>query len=294
MSFNRIPPIKCLVTFEALARLRSATKAADELFVTPSAVTHRIRQLETQLGFQLFEKNDFSLTDAGAAYLRHVHSGLHELEKMTGGHVASATRLRVAVTPTFCRQILMPNLALFRIAYPEIELVLQVSIPLLDVKAEPSDIEIRFGSGDYKDVDSRLILTDEIFPACSPSYLDEAGPFEGFRTEEEVAGAHLIRSPLEPWSPWFRHVGLLRKEPASGSQFNDIGLIYDAAASGFGVALVRKKLGAQWLESGRLVRLSGDAIPCTHNHHLCWSPSALNRWECAAFADWLTALLRQR
>lgn len=293
MSFNRIPPIKCLVTFEAVARLRSATKAADEQFVTPSAVTHRIRQLENQLGFTLFEKNDFSLTDAGAAYLRHVSSGLHELEKMTGCSNSSTARLRVAVTPTFCRQVLMPNLALFRIAYPEIELVLQVSIPLLDVKAEPSDIEIRFGSGDYKDVDSQLIMTDEMFPACSPSYLDDVGPFKGFRTEEEVAGAHLIRSPLEPWGPWFRHTGLASKEPASGSQYNDIGLIYDAAASGFGVALVRRKLGAQWLTSGRLVQLSNDAIPCTHNHHLCWSPGALNRWECAAFADWLIGLLKQ-
>ena len=77
----------------------------------------------------------------------------------------------------------------------------------------------------------------------------------------------------------------------AGSQFNDLGLVYDAAASGFGVALVRLRLGAAWLESGRLVRLSQRSVPSPYRHYICWKPGVLERWECAAFADWITQVL---
>lgn len=290
MAFNQIPPIQCLVTFEAVARLRSASKAGEELAVTTSAVSHRIRQLESHLGFTLFMRGDFSLTADGAAYLSHVRSGLSSLEQMTGKRKL-ARRLRLAVTPTFCRQFLMPKLELFRNAYPEIELVLQVSIPLLDVKAEPADLEVRFGVGGYTDVEHRLIMEDDLSPACSPSYLHEFGPFDGFTSEAEMTRARLIRSPLEPWGPWFAECGVSQKEPSAGSQFNDLGLVYDAAATGFGVTLVRHKLGAAWLDSGRLVRLSNRSVRSVHRHYLCWAPGALERWECAAFVDWLVQAL---
>lgn len=292
MAFQHIPPIQCLLTFEAVARLRNAGRAADELCVTPSAVSHRIRQLESHLGFKLFGRSDFTLTADGAAYLANVRTGLTALQEMPSRQaVNGATRLRVAVTPTFCRQFLMPKLELFRTAYPEIELILQVSIPLLDVTAEEADLEVRFGVGGYPDVEHRLILGDEVSPACSPNYLNEFGPFGGFETEADVASARLIRSPLEPWSTWFASCGLDRPEPKVGTQFNDIGLIYDAAASGFGVTLLRARMGAPWLESGRLVRLSQRTVPSPHRHYICWRAGALERWECAAFADWITQVL---
>ena len=107
-----------------------------------------------------------------------------------------------------------------------------------------------------------------------------------------TASARLIRSPLEPWGTWFASCGIDQPEPNVGSQFNDLGLVYDAAASGFGVALVRQKMGAAWFESGRLVPLSDRAVPSPHRHTICWQPGALERWECAAFADWLVQSLR--
>jgi DNA-binding transcriptional LysR family regulator len=292
MSLQHIPPIQCLVTFEALARLRHAGRAADELCVTPSAVTHRIRQLESHIGFKLFGRADFSLTADGVAYLANVRAGLAAFQQMPSRRGArSGTRLRVAITPTFCRQFVMPRLELFRNAYPDIELILQVSIPLLDVKAEESDLEIRFGVGGYTDVEHRLILEDTVTPVCSPSYLNEFGPFGKFDTKAEVQQTRLIRSPLEPWTPWFSSCGIDVPEPTLGGQFNDIGLIYDAASSGFGMALLRQKMGAAWLDSGRLVRLSPRAVPSPHKHYLCWQPGVLDRWECVAFADWLQQAL---
>ena len=259
MAAPRIPPIHCLQAFEALARLRSVTAAAEELSVTPSAVSHRMRQLETQLGVRLFlrsdGRNDFSPNPQGAAYLDQVRLALQALRQMPGQpqDAAPVTRLRLAVTPTFSRQILMPRLAAFRRLYPEVELVLQVAIPLLDVKA---------------------------------------GPFEHqFERADEVLRVRLIRSPLVPWGVWFTACGIQLPEPREGAQFNDVGLMLDAAAAGFGVSLTRGKLAADWLDSGRLVRLSPRNVVSPFHHYLCWRPGTLERWECAAFVDWLSAAL---
>lgn len=288
MPVPRIPPIHCLLSFEALARLRSVTLAADELSVTPSAVSHRMRQLESQLGVKLFARSDFTLTADGAEYLARVREGLQALQQLPGGPATEgATRLRLAVTPTFSRQILLPRLALFRHAYPDVELILQVSIPLLDLKAEEADLEIRYGTGPYAGVEQLKILSDEVVPACSPEYLHEAGPFDGFDTLEQVSRARLIRSPLESWNTWFRACGIALPEPREGAQFNDVGLMLDAAAAGFGVTLMRLTLGREWLTSGRLVRLSHRTVPSPNHHFVCWKPGTLDRWECAAFVDWL-------
>ncbi|MEJ8825402.1 LysR substrate-binding domain-containing protein [Variovorax humicola] len=293
MSLQHIPPIQCLLTFEAVARLRHAGRAADELCVTASAVSHRIRQLESHVGFKLFGRSDFNLTSDGAAYLANVRTGLAALQAVPGSKAEQRrTRLRVAVTPTFSRQFLMPRLELFRNLYPDVDLVMQVSIPLLDVTAEEADLEVRYGTGAYADCEHRLLMEEQVVPACSHSYLNEFGPFDGFRTRAEIAGARLIRSPLEPWSTWFTNCGVDNPEPNVGSQFNDLGLFYDAAASGFGVALVRLKLGAAWLESGRLVPLSDQPVPSPHRHYICWQPGALERWQCAAFVDWMVRTLR--
>lgn len=292
MALQHIPPIQCLLTFDALARLRSVARAAEELCVTPSAVSHRIRQLESHIGFKVFGRADFSLTADGQAYLQSVRNGLAALQQMPSRQAGvGRTRLRVAITPTFCRVFVMPQLELFRNAYPDIELVLQVSIPLLDVTAEEADLEVRFGSGHYTDREHRIILSEAVTPACSPALLNEYGPFDGFATAAEIARAPLIRSPLEPWGPWFGHCGLPRDEPQAGAQINDMGLVYDAAAAGFGVTLVRPRLASSWLQSGRLVRLSPHSVPSPHHHSICWRPGTLDRWECGAFADWLERTL---
>src|SRR3954463_5118682 len=281
----RIPPIQCLLTFEALARLRSVSQAADELCVTPSAVSHRVRQLEQILGAKLFGRSDFSLTTEGTEYLAHVREGLAVLGRFPGRDTGGGKRkLRVAVTPTFARSMLMPRLRGFIEAYPEVDLTLQVSIPLLDVVAEDADFMIRFGTGRYADVEHLCLLTDEVTPLCSPGFLREHGPFESL---DELQQARLLKSPLEPWRTWFLAHGKDDGEPAEGSSFNDIGLMCDAAAQGLGIALVRLKLGTPWLENGSLERISARNVPSPHAHYLCWRTGAMDRWECAAFTEWL-------
>ena len=286
----RIPPIQCLLTFEALARLRSVTQAAEELCVTPSAVSHRVKQLEQVIGTKLFGRADFSLTTEGSEYLAHVRDGLAILQKFPSSSSAPGKRkLRLAVTPTFARSILIPRLRQFTEAYPEIDITLQVSIPLLDVVAEDADLIVRFGAGRYADLEHVCLMKDVVAPLASPAFVREHGPFE---SASDLENLPLLRSPLEPWRTWFAANGLDWPEPVDGSQFNDIGLMCDGAAAGMGIGLVRLKLGAPWLEHGALVRLGSDGVfahnvPSPHAHYLCWRTGALDRWEVAAFAEWL-------
>jgi DNA-binding transcriptional LysR family regulator len=239
------------------------------------------------LGVKLFGRADFSLTTEGSEYLAHVREGLSILERFPGKDGATSgtkRKLRVAVTPTFARSILMPRLRQFAEAYPEIDLTLQVTIPLLDVVAEDADLTIRFGTGRYADVEHVCIVKDDVTPLASPAYVREFGPFE---TPQDLEDATLLRSPLEPWRTWFAANDLDWPEPVEGSSFNDIGLVCDAASRDLGVGLVRLKLGAPWLENGTLVRLFPRQVPSPHAHYLCWRTGAMDRWECAAFADWL-------
>ena len=290
MSAARIPPVQCLLTFEALARLRSVTQTAEELCVTPSAVSHRVKQLEQIIGTKLFGRADFSLTIEGVEYLAHVCEGLAMLQRFPSSALAPGKRkLRLAVTPTFARSILIPRLRQFTEAYPEIDLTLQVSIPLLDVVAEDADLTIRFGAGRYADMEYTCLTKDDVTPLASPAYVREHGPFE---VAQDLAGETLLRSPLEPWRTWFAANGLDWPEPVDGSQFNDIGLMCDGAAAGMGIGLIRLKLAQPWLDNGALVRLGHSSVfstnvPSPHAHYLCWRTGMMDRWECAAFAEWL-------
>ena len=296
MSTARIPPIQCLLTFEALARLRSGTQASEELCVTPSAVSHRVRQLEQIIGTKLFGRADFSLTTEGSEYLAHVREGLSTLQKFPSSSSSAAPgkrKLRLALTPTFARSVVIPRLREFTEAYPEIDLTMQVSIPLLDVVAEDADLTVRFGAGRYADLEYVCLAKDVVTPMASPAFVREHGPFE---VAQDLASQPLLRSPLEPWRTWFAAHRLDWPEPVDGSQFNDIGLMCDAAAAGMGIALVRLKLGAPWLENGSLVRLGSSEVftgnvPSPHAHYLCWRTGMMDRWECAAFAEWLKQVL---
>lgn len=294
MIIPRVPNIQGLLAFEALARHRNVTQVAEELHITPSAVSHRIRQIEEQLKFKLFVRKDFSLTPEGEGYLKRVREALAILQVTEPlGPLGDRTTLRLAVTPTFARQVLMPRLPLFRYAYPEIDLVFQVSIPLFNVAPQEVDFEVRFGQGPFPDRESVHLMSDYATPACSPNYLSEVGGLAGFDQDEIVSRALLVHSELEPWETWFDHCGLNKQRLQTTAKFNDLGLLYDAAAAGLGVCLVRTRLGGAWIESGRLIRLSEQVVAGPNHHYLCWKPGVTERWECAAFLEWFTAEMQQ-
>lgn len=290
---QRIPPTHCLLAFEALARHRNAAIAAEDLCITPSALSYRLRQLELMAGTPLFDGRDYALSEVGQKYLTVVRDALDNLRtlpEVTGS--PGLRKLRLAVTPTFAREILMPKLPLFRVQHPDIDLVIQVAIPLRNITEEDCDLEIRYGTGHYTDTEHTCIMRDHITPVASPEYARDTGPFHDFTTRQEIERVRLIRSPLEPWGTWFSAFGIELREPPDGAQFNDVGLMLDAAAAGYGVTLLRTRLGGRWLSGAGLVRLSAQTIGSPYQHDLCWQPGAMKRWECSSFFNWLVGVLR--
>ena len=280
------------MAFEALARLRSVSAVADEMNVTPSAVSHRIRKLESEIGHTLFSRGDFSLTDVGKQYLTKVRIAIRALERPSELTIENNRRLRLKISapPTFSRQILLPTLGQFQSVHPHIDIAISVTIPFFNITAEQADIDVRFGTLEEESYLQKVsLMQDRIFPVCSPGYRDTHGLSGGFNTEATISGCSLIRTPLEPWRTWFDYCGLAISEPVEGWQFNDIGLSLEAAASGYGVALAREKLSGPWLQSGRLIPLSSKAVTSPHQHYLCWRSGTLERRECSDFVEWLMA-----
>lgn len=182
-----------------------------------------------------------------------MREGLSALQCFPNHPVAPGrARLKIAVTPTFARCMLIPRLAQFTEAYPEIDIALQVAIPLLDVVAEDADLMVRYGMGHYADVEHMEIARDVYTPLASPASCAAMARSSTLKT------CAICRCCAARWSPGghgSRLQGWTGQSPPEGSQFNDIGLLCDAAAAGLGVAPVRLKLGAPWLDNGALVRL---------------------------------------
>jgi len=192
---KRIPPIHALVAFEAAVRLGGFAQAAAELCVTPSAVSHRIRQLEEHLGTKLFERtpSGVRLTTAGHMYVESVREAFGKLAWASGG-ATPVIKLRVSVPPTFARQMLIPRLPDFYRQWPEVELEIHLSIPLQDVTAETADVEIRWGYGGYGDSRAVKLFDDLATPLATP----ELRARLAMKEPRDIRQATLLRTPLMP------------------------------------------------------------------------------------------------
>lgn len=289
---KRVPPLHCLQALDALARHGSVADAADELAVTPSAVSHRLRQLEDLVGQPLVARTQpLALTAFGVQYLGIVRQALSALEALPAPRREERPALRVAVPPTFARNLLVPHLAEFTQAHPQVELELQLTIPLLDVRAGEADVEVRFGPGGYADIDGVVPLLDEpVFPVIAPALRARVPPL---RVPADLKHVPLLRSPLEPWRSWFAAAGLDWPEPREGVQYNDVGLLMEAAVAGQGAALARRKLAQRWIDAGLLAPLFAIEAKSPHAYWLLYTQRALARPEVRAFVDWLRGLVQR-
>lgn len=289
---QRLPPLHCLQALEAVARLGSVVAAADELCVTASAISHRLRQFEVWLGQPLIARpQPLTLTPHAVQYAAAARAALAGLAALPPPRSEARQRLMVAVPPTFARNILVPRIAAFTEQHPDIELELHLTIPLLDVKAGEADVEVRFGGGQYADAGGpELLLAEPVFPVAAPGYIERAGPFDA---PAALRNAHLLRSPLEPWRPWFAAAGLDWPEPAHGVQFNDLGLLMEAAVAGQGIALARRTIIRHWLAAGLLQPVLELAAESPHAYWLLYDRADLQRPEVRRFIDWLRGAVRE-
>lgn len=281
----RFPSINGLRAFDAAARLGSFERAADELALTASAVSKRVATVEDLLGGPLFARSAkaLTLTASGREYLEQVRAALTLLAAMPQHRrqAQGLQKLRVSAPPTFARQILVPELASFSAAFPDVELEVVLSVPYLDGQAGGADIEVRHG--DAAALGGRVLLHDRVLPMAAPRLLSRLPPL---RTPADLARAPLLRTPIEPWSPWFRAAGLAWAEPDSGPKLVDLGLTLEAAACGLGVALARPSLARQWLGGGSLRPLFD--ISASPAHLYCLLPHGAGG-AAPRFADWLAS-----
>ena len=289
---SRLPPVHALSAFEAAARLNSFALAADELCITPSALSHRIRLLEDFVGERLFIRDgrSFALSEFGRRYLDVVRSALRTLTEFPMPHRSAPVqpRVKVALPPTFARYLFVPRLAEFTRLHPDIVVEVFLSVPLYDLSLSESDVEVRFGAGNYPGIITEKLFEEPAFAVASPAYLAQVGPIA---TPSDLRRATLLRSALEPWQPWFEAAGLDWPEPSGGLRVDDLGLLLEAIRYGYGIGLTRQHFAESALASGDLVRLFDVELASPpHAYYLVYEKPAQERAEVTLFLDWMKAV----
>ena len=281
----RLPPLTTLRAFEAAARLGSFSRAAEEISVTHSAVSHQVRALEHALGTALFQRNGrrVSLTEAGkhlanrvGAALRDIADAAQFVRRRDRGRVLTVTTL-----PSFAARWLMPRLGRFMEQHPEIDVNLHTSIALVDFERDEVDIAIRFGNGNWPGLEAVKFMDDEMFPVASPTFNRGRLPAR----PADLGKFRLMRSDDEFWAPWFAAAGVKIPEPQS-PVFSDSSLLLQAAIDGSGIALARRSIAEDDLRAKRLVRLFDIAAPAHGANYLVWPKGKLSP-NGALLRDWL-------
>lgn len=283
----RLPPLSTLRVFEAAARHLSFKEAAEELLVTPSAVSRSIQVLEDWLGTPMFVRGNrtLALTEAGAAYVPHVRAALDGLARATEqvpGH-RSAGILTLSAAPTFGLRWLMPRLGRFKAEHPSIRITLDTSQRHVDFLRDNVDLAIRMGQGDWPDAEALHLVTEELIPVCAPSLADRLGDFQGLREQPLIH----VSSTGTDWAFWCRARGVEGLDLEGGLRFDTIQYALNAAIAGLGVALGRRPLIEADLAAGDLVEVLGPAVPAPTAYWLVCAPTALNRPEVRAFRAWI-------
>jgi LysR family glycine cleavage system transcriptional activator len=292
---GHLPPLSALRAFEAAARLKSFSKAADELNVTPAAISHQIHALEEDLGVRLFHRLSRSIELTASARLLHpglseAFAGIQAAVRRLRAHNDTGT-LTVTASPSIAAKWLVLRLHRFQTQCPQIDVRISTTDDVVDLTKGEFDIALRYGAGRYHGLDVELLLQNEVFPACSPLLL-EAGP--PLRTPEDLRHHALIhdqavdRDPLAPtWPMWLKAAGVGGIPPASGLTFSVGYMALDAAIAGHGVVLAYSTIAAADLVAGRLVRLFSLALPDLFAYYIVTAPGALERPKVRAFRDWL-------
>src|SRR5450830_1606349 len=285
---TRLPPVHALSAFEAAARHNSFAVAAEELCITPSALSHRIRLLEEFVGERLFFRDGRSigLSEFGRRYLDVVRSALRTLTDFPMPHRNATAQPKIMLPPTFARHLLVPRIAEFIALYPDISVEMYLSVPLYDLSLSESDVEIRFGAGNYPNIVTEKLFEEPAFAVASPAYLKTIPPL---KTPNDLQHANLLRSALEPWQPWFEAAGLKDwPEPSTGLRVDDLGLLLESVRHGYGVGLTRQHFAEELLARGEIVELFDVRLRTPpHAYYVVYEKQIRERPEVDAFIDWL-------
>ncbi len=286
---RRLPSLNALRAFEAAARHLSFTRAAQELNVTQAAISHQVKALEGHLGVTLFRRLNrrLLLTDAGQAYLPDVRESFDRLAEATERLTARdrAGVLTVSVLPSFAARWLVPRLSAFREAYPDIDVLITPSNDIIDFARDDVDIAIRYGEGKWPGLRADRMMTEDIFPVCSPKLLEGPRPL---KSRDDLRHHTLLHGDMRiNWRMWFLAAGVEAIDSTRGPAFTDSGMVIQAAVEGHGVALGRSALATTDLAAGRLVKPFDISLPANFAYYVVSPEAAAGRPKIAAFRDWV-------
>jgi LysR family glycine cleavage system transcriptional activator len=285
-----LPSLNGLRAFEAAARHLSVKSAAEELNVTPGAVSQQLKRLEAELGIALFARrgNEIALTDAGARYAASVRVAFARLVEATALVQPRQGRRSITIStlPSFAIKWLVPRLGRFQASHPDIDVRISASSQLVDFARDQVDGAIRHGLGRYAGLKCWFLLPEELFPVCSP-VLIERGPHP-LRTPADLKHHVLLHdSNSREWSMWLEAAGIAGIDAERGPSFSDNGLLLQAAITGQGVAISRGALVAEDLAEGRLVVPFNIVLPSELAYYFVCPEDSAGEPKLARFREWL-------
>lgn len=286
-----LPPLNPTRAFEATGRLLSITKAADELAVTPAAVSRQVRTLETYLAVELFErvKGRLELTSAGAKYLAELMPVFAALRKATGSIRSSARRssvLKIRSPATFAVRWLIPRLANFHRTHEDIEVQMTTSPAPLNFHREDIDAGIQLGDGKWPGLNVQRLIPNVLVPVTAPSHPVKAS--------SQLQGETILHSlaRAEDWGLWLKAAGFPLNARRREMRYETSLLAYQAAIEGHGLAVAQEALVRAELDSGALVapfpfKLDrGD-----YTYYFAWPAERRSSDALKIFRDWLVTVV---
>lgn len=275
-------PLRALQAFGAVVRTGSVAGAAGELAVTPSAVSHLLRQLETRLGTRLVARQGrgLALTPDGERLAAAVAPALATIEAALGGFIRRRSELRISLLSSFAVHWLIPRLSRFQGLHADIELLLSTSTRIVDLSKETFDCAIRLGRGGWPNVMADELYREELVVACSP-HLPLAGRWRLLHA----------RARPQDWARWFKAAGIRTSKPHQGAVFETRALAIQAAIARMGVVAVDPRFIEAELANGQLILPHPLRVQLEDAYWLVWRPGRESTRPVAAFRRWLAAEL---
>ncbi len=290
---NLLPPLTALPAFEASARLLSFTRAAEELAVTQAAISRQIRVLEEYLGVRLFDRTHrrVKLTEEGQRF-QHVVAVALDLvagsaEELRGQ--AISTDLTIAADISMAHLWLLPRFPRFREAFPDIAVNILASEREADCLKDGVDLALLYGNGDWPGFDAHLLVSEEVFPICSPAYLQKRPYIECL---DDLAGEVLLdlrgeRWDWVDWRQWLTEKGITIRESVQFLGFNNLPLLIQATCRGQGIGLGWRCLVDDLLEDGTLIRPIDASLRTDRGYYVIKRANIRMSLETKTLLDWV-------
>jgi LysR family transcriptional regulator, glycine cleavage system transcriptional activator len=290
----RLPSLKFLKTFQVAAKLQSFKAAAEELFVTPSAVSHQIKALEEHLGVALFQRGvrTLTLTDAGGHYLEHINDIFSKLESVTEQLQLryGRTIIRLHVPSFFANELLLPRLRLFSQAREETDIRIESTASTPRTHPPEADLSIVLGTGPWEGLTVHELFEQSFIAACSPTFLLE----NRIDTYSDLNGKTLLlhEERREAWERWTVGLGIEPIKPNRLVRLDTMSAVVRAAEQGIGVALVPSRLSADRFNAGGLVKLFDAELTTNESYVLLHRPEDREREDLQELTQWILSECR--